>query len=403
MAAALQQTGQLSLARPKPGVLRVSKIALLWFGIAFAVRLAALLAVHVYSQQRGYGGFYPLASGHDDRLYWDFAVLLVNGEAPPYLPSGYPVILAALFSLTGPNLLLGKLLNVVAGALTVYIGVLLVQALARTHPERRATRAAHWGGFLLCFYPSLLFYATQLVKDPILVLFGIWGLYLQVRFFQRPRWHYAVLWVVAFGGLYVFRNYAALALALSLMVFVLRWRRRWLIPLALLAAVGPWALGFGPFAWKVAQPWLNAENIANFRTTRYSVGGSAAGNQIDFTSPIGFVTSYPASLATAMFGPFPWQLSSLGQAIALVEALGIWLFIPLWLRGVLREGRGRLSKWRNDGLLLVFSLVLIGMVALFSDNIGANTRLRLLPWSAFLLYVALRLPSVRLPKIRLFS
>lgn len=38
-----------------------------------------------------------------------------------------------------------------------------------------------------------------------------------------------------------------------------------------------------------------------------------------------------------------------------------------------------------EGFLLLFALLMIAGVAIFSDNVGANTRLRLLPITALLI------------------
>ncbi len=51
-----------------------------------------------------------------------------------------------------------------------------------------------------------------------------------------------------------------------------------------------------------------------------------------------------------------------------------------------------LRRLEKEQILILVSLLLIGAIALYSDNMGANTRLRILPWSAFLLYVALHPP-----------
>lgn len=379
------------------GALRLSRAALQWGLIALAVRLVAALAIHAYSLAAGFGGFYPLESGHDDGFYFGAATLLWQGQDAGTLPSAYPAVLALLFKFTGgPDLLVGKLLNVFAGALTVYLGVLVVRALCRGRfVGRRRRRAMNWAGGLLTFYPSLLWYSTQLVKDPLLLLFAMWALYLTIRFLRRPQLFFALLWLAALVGMFAFRAYAALALMMALLLYVLRFRRIWIAPALLLAAVVPYAMGLGFFAWNFIQPWTDAEKLESFRQGVYSTGGSAAGVQISYANPAAFLATYAYSFATAMFGPFPWQISGAGQAIALLETVMIWPLIPTWLRGVRRLFRGRAKRRRFEVVLLIFSVVLLAMIALFSDNIGANTRLRLLPWCAFFLYASLYLKPIR--------
>ena len=384
-------------AGARPTAAGVADIALRWFAIALLVRLLVGAVADLYSILRGFDGFYPLVSGHDDRAYWSYATQLNQGEAVLWTPSSYPYALAALFFLTGPSLVAGKLLNVLAGALTVYVGVRLAQWLAaRRAPAdaRDAVVAGHWAGALLTFYPSLLFYSTQLVKDPLLILAGLLALSLALRFFRRPHLLAASLGVVALGGMFLLRPYAALALAISLFGFILWLRRRWIAPALVLAAVAPVVVGWGVFGSAYLTRMLNPAFLTSFREGTYSIGGSAAGIRLDFSNPFALLTSYSYSFATAMFGPFPWQLGSAVQLVALPEALVLWALFPLWALGLWRLVRGRLG---DEALLLIFSLVLIGAVALFSDNIGANTRLRMLPWAAFFIFVSLSLPPFTLP------
>ncbi len=400
----------------KPGALvirGVSRAALNWFCFALAVRVLAMLAIHIFSLNHGFGGFYPLASGHDDGFYFGAAADAARGADVGVLPSFYPRALGFLFYLTGPDLIVGKMLNVVAGALSVAVGVLLARDLAReeavldgeSEPETQAAgeRAAHLAGFALCFYPSLLWYSTQLVKDPILVFFGLWALLLAIRTLRRPQFFPVLLLLGAIYGLFIFRTYAALALIFAILLFTLRFRRQWLLPMVLAAALGPLAIGQGVFGWNQIQPWLDAERLESFREVVYSTGGSAANVQVDYSNPLRFLLTYPYSFATAMFGPFLWQWRGGASLAAVPEVLVIWPLIPLWLSGWREIARGR--KGRAPGgyaaLLLLFSVILVGAVALFSDNIGANTRLRLLPWSAFLIFAAVRLQS--LPFFRSFS
>ncbi|HEX8465773.1 MAG TPA: hypothetical protein VF627_14245, partial [Abditibacterium sp.] len=118
----------------KPGALvirGVSRTAANWFCVALAARLLAMLAIHIFSLNRGFGGFYPLASGHDDGFYFGAASEVARGVDVGTLPSFYPLVLGWIFSLTGSELLIGKLINVLAGSLSVAVGVILARELAR--------------------------------------------------------------------------------------------------------------------------------------------------------------------------------------------------------------------------------------------------------------------------------
>lgn len=384
----------------RPTSWRVSRPAMSWFIWAFIVRFVGAILIHFYSLALGYGGYYPLPSGADDTTYYPLAQRIYAGLDVPFVSNDYPYALAIYFHLTGgPDLFMGKLLNVFAGAVAVGFGVLLVQELTRegfTRAQRK--RAIRWAGLLLTFYPSLLWYSTQLVKDPLIVVFGMGTLYFQLRLLRQVRPGLVLGWLVCFAGVFPFRPYAAIAIAFSLLFYILRFKLKWLVPALVTVAVLPYLLGKGWFGFSSLQNVLTSTGtLSSFRENFYSTGGSSVGIAINYNNPFLFVLTYSYSFATAMFGPFPWQLRSAGQAVALPEAIGMWFLFPMWLRGVweLRH-KGKLSpSARRKMLLLLFSLILIGAIAIFSDNIGANTRLRLLPWSAFLLYASLRMPRLK--------
>jgi hypothetical protein len=387
----------------------VSRAALTWFTVSASVQLLLMMAIHIFSLNHGFGGFYPLASGHDDHFYFNVASEVASGIDTGQLPSFYPRLLGAFFYLTGPDLMVGKMLNVFAGSLAVAVGVLLARDLAR----ERATitgasdyesacageRAANLAGFFITFYPSQLWYGTQLVKDPILVFLGLWALLLAVRFLRNGGLTYGLLGLVALYGLFIFRSYAAFSLGVAVVLFVLRYRRKWLPLILIAAAIGPLAIGQGIFGWAQIEPWLDSQRLEGFREVVYSTGGSAAEIHVDYSNPVGFLLTYPYSFATVMFGPFPWQLRSAAQVIALVEAVAIWPLMGVWFKEFIAIGFGR-RRGRSGGsegyvaLIMLFSILLVGAVALFSDNIGANTRLRLLPWNAFLVVAAVHLQSM---------
>lgn len=386
------------------GRLPISKAVWRWFWISLGVRVIAAILIHLYSLTLGFGGYYPLLSGADDWNYFNLASRVHDGLPIGYVDSSYPYILAAFFHLVGgPDLLVGKLFNVLAGAITVALGVRIVDELSRGRMSKRlAKRSANIGGALLCFYPSLLWYSTQLVKDPLLVMLGMGAILFQIQFLKRAKPETIFAWVLCMVGLFSLRPYAALAIFISLLAWVMRFKRRLILPALVLIALVPRAVGKGFFGVGVVAPFLDAEKVSSFRAEGYSVGGSAVGITINYSNPVLFAVTYSYSYATAMFGPLPWQIKGAAPLVALPEAIGMWTLFSLWLGGTKRalfrsrrEKRGHLTRAerevRRELLLMLFCLILIGIIAIFSDNIGANTRLRLLPWSAFLLFAAPRL------------
>ena len=366
--------------------------ALLWLLIALAVRLLAGTVLHLYSEAQGFAGFYPLASGSDDRVFWSQAQSLLAGITPERIFCPYPYVLSALFSVFGPSLVAGKLLNIALGSLIVSIGVLIARELTAERPYnwRELRHPVNLAGLFLTIYPSAVFHSTQLLRDSLVVFLGIAAIYFALRIIRGYRgvwpWFGYGLALTLF---YAFRPYAAFALATGFTLYLLYYRQTATTVLVSLfgALVAPWLADWGPFAWRYLVMFVEPVTVESFREEVYAIGGSAIGVTVDFTSIHGFLWTYAYSFFTAMFGPFIWQLRSPVVAVGLVESLPMLLFIPIWAKGIWRLLTRRSGE---AGFLLFISLLLIGAIALFSANIGANIRLRLLPWNVFLIFAAVQ-------------
>lgn len=373
-------------------VLIAYKLAFRWLMIAFAIRILVCIAIHLYSLDTGFGGFYPLQSGHDDILYWDLAIQIQNGVFPDVLPSSYPLVLAALFSVTGQNLLLGKLLNVFIDSLTVFFAVLLSNELVRKDIliKKNRNRVANLTGLFLSLYPSTIFYSTQLIRDPLIVFLGIINLYLSVFALKTQKLAIWLFWCVSLLATYSLRPYAAASLVISFLLYLLLiWKtklsRKLLVLLLafIICALAPYFLGQGFFAINWIVQAANIDEISTQREVAYSTGGSSTGITIDYSNPISFIITYVPSFLTAIIGPFPWQLNG-AALIALPEAFCMWgIQYKLWLSFSKKTDKFQI---REEGLLLISALVSTATFSLFSDNIGANTRLRLLSWISLLVY-----------------
>jgi hypothetical protein len=372
------------------------KPALNWALWSLLIRLTACLAIHEYSISAGFEGFYPLASGNDDVQYWEVADRILSGVTPDTIPNSYPLFLVALFQAFGQNLLIGKLASVVVGALTVYVSVILTCELCSdvgiSHKARNTT--ARLVGLLITFYPSSFWYSTQLIRDLFIVFFGILNIYCSILCLKRNKKIFWFLWIATFLATNSLRVYAAAGLLLTLFVYLIfNWkttiqRKVLVVILALvIGAVVPYALGLGVFGLNRILPSLNVEEASRQRELVYSKGGSSAGVTVDYSNPISFIFTYGQSFLTAMIGPLPWQVRSVVTMVALPEALAVWfLCFKLWQSRFKKAATGSIHNEEN--FLLLSSLIQVGIVAFFSDNIGANTRLRLLSWTCLIIYAS---------------
>lgn len=377
--------------------IKIYKPAAFWFCAALIVRVVLCLATHYFSVYVGRGGFFPLESGADDRFYWEASLSLLAGRSPGTLPNPYPYFLTGVYWLTGPNLLVGKLVNVLLGALTVYFGVLIAREFSSfsKHSWKSWQHPTNLVGFFLTFYPALAFYNGQLLKDTLVVFLGILGLFFYVRALKYRFFRYWFLGALSTIALYMFRPYAAFALLLALGIYLfVNWKVKRVYKLAsllmflLVAAFVPYLGGHGLFGMQYLLKHASLEVISEIRHELYSHGGSAVGISFAQRNIMFILGGYACSFLTAAFGPLPWQLKNFNVLFALPEAMMMWLFISLWLKSL----KGTFSRRPGaEKLLVYFSWILLGIIALFSDNIGADVRLRLLPWSSFLIFAGVYL------------
>jgi hypothetical protein len=235
-----------------------------------------------------------------------------------------------------------------------------------------------------------VFYSTQLLKDTVIQALSVLLLFITIRSFIK-RISITTMILFAFGIFILFglRSYTAIAFLATLFVYMMLGRARssWKIVAILGVALLPYFGGLGLFGLTALSHWLNPAWLANWRYQVYSMGGSSLGIQIDFSNPFLALMAWLYSLVTVLFGPLPWQFSSIRVAIGAIDCLPVWLMSAIWLKGynaLIRRGIN--SSLKPQDLLLLFAIILSGGVALFSDNIGANTRLRLAVYTALYIY-----------------
>jgi Dolichyl-phosphate-mannose-protein mannosyltransferase len=380
----------------------INNAALLWAFLALIIRLVIGLAIHIYSLSAGFQGFVPLSNFGDDIYYWDVAKQLLIGVVPDDLPNFYPWAVAAIIAVCGDNLFAGKFLNILLNSITVYFACLITIEVSKgLELSKKAVRhATKLTGLILALYPSQVFYSTQLIKDPFLVFFGILNLYSTIMMLKGKGKGFWIVWLLTFFGAFTFRPYAAIALVLSALIYLIFvWETKlskkvFVVMLALaISAVAPLALGKGIFALDYILAWTDAEKVSEFRDLGYSTGGSSLDLAIDYSNPLSFLLTYGLSFATAMFGPFPWQIKAPIHLTAFPEAILSSLTFAYLLSK--KSKYAKKNENGSDKLLLIFSIVLVAMIAFFSDNIGSNNRLRLLPWDVFFIYASIFVAKTR--------
>jgi len=374
------------------------------FCSSFLVRYIAAIAIYQFGlvQVLGdedasgwYNGVTLLKEWEQQRLWVvDLPAELLNAFDGNHL--GYRYLLGTLFYITdSPGRMPAAVLNCFTGALTVVIAYRIARCL---FPDRVAARV----GWFACFFPSMIIWSAQTVKEPIVILLESLALYGCVRLkISGFSLKHAALCAAAIILLLPFRFYAAY-LAAATIAFSLAMPRLRRGKSSLRSTIGiaaflvPLVFASGLLARREAQfSNLGIERVEKFKgdVTQGTGSGSGVKQNFNLRNPFEFVLAVGFGGAHLLLAPFPWQLggASLRMALTLPELLVWWyLFFSGVVPGFWFGIRKRFSDIQP---LLFFTLGLGLLYSLMFGNIGLiyRQRAQLLPWLLIFAAVGLEL------------
>jgi len=119
--------------------------------------------------------------------------------------------------------------------------------------------------------------------------------------------------------------------------------------------------------------FANLDAVQRSRSDLAQSADSGFGKDVDVRTTGGALTIIPIGLVYLLFAPFPWQLASLRQSIALPEMIVWWLAFPLLILGFWYAIKHRL---REISPILLFTSMLTLAYSLFQGNVGTAYRQR---------------------------
>ncbi|HSW30852.1 MAG TPA: hypothetical protein VLH75_15305, partial [Longimicrobiales bacterium] len=228
---------------------------------------------------------------------------------------------------------------------------------------------------LTMFFPSLVLWSTQNLRDPIVLLFTL-ALFLSVvRLRTHPSGRAFFGVVFSLSVLLLFRDYIA-AMALFGLVgasFISKARG---LPVNLL--VGAVLFGLAILAYQqfgLGAQWVESasfEAISQHRSA-LATGGTAFRPGVDISTPLRGLQYFPIGMAFFLFSPFPWQLGSMLSLMTLPEQLVWYALLPMVVGGGLYLVR---ERYHAVGPLLVFLALTTSIYALVEGNAGTAYRHR---------------------------
>ncbi len=370
------------------------------FVIALSVRFTAAVAVYEFDLVR--------VLGDEDAAGWLTGVKLAQQWAlqrvtlfdlPGVLLEsfngnhrGYGYLVGALFYLTDAAARMpAAALNCFFGALTVVFTYRIARTLFSPWVAVRV-------GWLACFFPSMIIWSAQTLKEPVVILLETVALYgcvqLKLAGFSL---RYVLLCSCAIVLLLPFRFYAAyIAAAAAVVALVLprlsQARSTLVAGAAVVGLVGALVVSSGLFARNEAYfEKFDLQMVQNFRRDVAKGYGSGVESGYDIRTPGGLILGTAVGAAHLALAPFPWQLggASLRALLTLPELLVWWyLFFAGLLPGLWYVVRQRFS----DVQPMLFFVAGLGLLySMMFGNVGLifRQRAQLLPWLLILAVVGL--------------
>ena len=221
----------------------------------------------------------------------------------------------SVYALIGRNMLAIQFLNAVMGAITVVVVFISAQEVLTN------TRVSKLAAAAIAFYPSLILWSSQGLKDgPIVFLLAL-AILATLKLGKEFTVKYVVVLVCAFLCLlslrfYVFYMIATAvggALAIGSRQFsAISFVRQFAILVVL--AVALTYVGVPKFASQQYEAFGTLERVERSRRDMARRGESGYGEDADVSTVDGALSTVPLGMLYLLFAPFPWQLTSIRQA-----------------------------------------------------------------------------------------
>ncbi|MBX7134659.1 MAG: hypothetical protein K1X67_18480 [Fimbriimonadaceae bacterium] len=339
---------------------------------AFVVRAITAIVIHFFVTP---GLFAPDEQTYDFRgellaKYWRGEVPMDPTPGFQGETKGYYYIVAALYFPFGQFPLLPKLLNAWIGSRAVLELFRLTRLIGGS--ELAAIRAARF----MAFFPSMVLWSSLMVRD-------VWVQWLLVRLARemaelrgriipsRMLSATTLIW-----GLTLFRSYLLYAAVGPFVLSFFLGRSKDLVRnvfLGSLLALGLVYFGSQGGGTEGKIQTLDLVELQRLRSWSSSAVAADSGfaSDADISTIGGAFGFLPTGLAYFFFAPFPWQIGSIRQSLAIPETLFFYTLVPGIVAGTLFLFRKRLSD--SLGVLLVTMTVTFGY-AIGQGNVGTLYR-----------------------------
>jgi hypothetical protein len=302
-------------------------------------------------------------------------------------PSGMVYLVGGIYQVTGRNMLAVQFFNAVLGAATVPLIFHCAYAVTSN------TKVARLAAFGVAFMPSLVLWSAQELKDGPIMFFLALSMFATLKLGQQFSASNLAALIGALLCVLLFRFYVFYMLLVAIVgAFVIGMRpvtsQGLVRQVLVMTVVGLSLTYFGVTRYASVQlesyGSLQVLNASRVEQAHSADSGFAQGT--DVSTAGGALTSIPMGMANLLFAPFPWQVTSIRQAITIPEMLVWWASFPMLVLGLWYSINYRL---RQVFPMLVFSLMLSLAYSVFLGNVGNAYRERAQLLIFYFIFVAI--------------
>ena len=364
------------------------------FVAGLLVRIFIGTMIFVFQQQTFFGGdaftydyfgFALLKTWEGDRSYQYLVDLFSGGGGA----SGWGMlyVVAVIYKIVGQNMLATQYVNSVLGAATAPLAYMISIEI---FPNKRVARTC---GLLTAFFPSLVLWTSQGLKDgPIIFLLTV-SMLATLKLGTRFSFKYVIALTLSLCGLITLRFYVFYIIVLSVTAAFIMGRRRltaqsFARQFIILFVVGLALAYFGVsrYAGQQFESYGNLRQLQLMHLDASQSAKSGFGQEIDVSTPEGALSAIPQGLSYLILAPFPWQLTSLRQTITLPEMVVWWASLPLLVLGLWFALKYRI---REVAPILIFTTLLTLTYSILMGNVGTAYRQRAQLLIFYFIFVAI--------------
>ncbi len=354
-----------------------SRFLLQIFVAGVLVRMVIGTVIFVFNLQEFFGGD---AIAYDDYGYFQLLVwqgetqyrALLSGSAGSTWGMNYMV--AAVYACIGRNMLAIQFVNAVIGAATAPAIYMCARHIFQN------SKVARGAAFFIAFYPSLVLWSSQGLKDAPVVLLLVLAMLATLKLADKLSVKYFILLVSALLSILSLRFYIFYMLVVAIGgTFVIGTRKvtqeNFFRQFAIIAGAGLVMTYMGVMRTASTQidTFANLKQAQNSRFDQAITGKSGYGRDVDVSTTSGALSALPLGMIYLLFAPFPWEVTNLRQGITLPEMIVWWASFPLLVLGLWFTLKYRL---RQALPILIFTAMLTLGYAMFQGNVGTAYRQR---------------------------